>query len=68
MACEDYPCCGHAAGDCPTVDAQGRARFLCAGGCGKRLAVRAQSSICPMCQRREATRRFYDDLLYEEGF
>ena len=22
--CEDYPCCGHEAGDCPTIDSKGR--------------------------------------------
>ncbi len=45
--CEDFPCCGHDAGDCP--DSQGR--FTCVE-CGKRLARTATSSICLKCQRR----------------
>ena len=46
--CEDYPCCGHAPGDCP--DSQGR--FRCAGGCGRMIPKGSSSSICPSCQRR----------------
>ena len=49
--CEDYPCCGHEAGDCPTIDSKGRARFRCVD-CGKRLAANATSSICTPCTRR----------------
>jgi hypothetical protein len=52
MRCEDYPCCGHEAGDCP--DAQGR--FTCVE-CGKRLPRNARSSICPKCMR-QAERRY----------
>lgn len=61
MRCEDYPCCGHEAGDCPTLDAKGRPRFRCVGGCGKLLPLRATSSICAMCQRRAARRRYRGD-------
>jgi hypothetical protein len=50
--CEDYPCCGHEAGDCPTVDAHGRNRWRCVGGCGRWLPLNASSSICARCQRR----------------
>lgn len=56
--CEDFPCCGHEAGDCPTVDSKGRQRFGCVE-CSKTLSLRAASSICPKCQRRRA--RSYDD-------
>jgi len=45
--CEDYPCCGHAAGDCP--DAAGRMTCV---ECGKRLSKKATSSTCAKCQRR----------------
>lgn len=48
--CEDYPCCGHEAGDCPTVDRRGRARWTCVE-CGKRLPAVYPSSICPRCLR-----------------
>jgi hypothetical protein len=54
--CEDYPCCGHEAGDCP--DSQGR--FTCVE-CGKRLSRKATSSICPKCLRQMA-RREPDDF------
>ena len=53
--CEDYPCCGHEAGDCP--DSEGR--FTCVG-CGKRLPRDAGSSICPKCQSR-MSRDDYED-------
>lgn len=53
MPCEDFPCCGHARGDCPRLDAQGRARWTCVC-CGKRLPLKATSSICARCTRRQA--------------
>lgn len=53
--CEDYPCCGHEPGDCPTVDAKGRERWTCTE-CGKRLAYNAPSSICTKCIRRMSKR------------
>jgi hypothetical protein len=51
MPCEDYPCCGHEAGDCPTHDAQGNERWTCTE-CGRRLPLHASSSICNKCRRR----------------
>jgi len=54
--CEDYPCCGHEAGDCPRVDSAGRERFRCVGGCGKELPAGARSSICARCQRANVRR------------
>lgn len=45
--CEDYPCCGHEAGDCP--DSSGRMTCV---ECGKRLAKNATSSICAKCLRK----------------
>jgi len=50
MACEDFRCCGHEPGDCPTMDSKGRARWTCVG-CGKRLPLKAASSICAKCLR-----------------
>ncbi len=57
--CEDYPCCGHEPGDCPSIDSKGRARFRCVGGCGKLLPVGARSSICPKCTARR--NRHFDE-------
>lgn len=51
--CEDYPCCGHSAGDCP--DSQGR--FKCTE-CGKTLKKNASSSICPRCMKRMLNREY----------
>ena len=49
--CEDYPCCGHESGDCPQPDSQGRPRWKCVE-CGKRLSLKASSSICTSCMRQ----------------
>lgn len=62
MACEDFPCCGHEAGDCPVEDSKGRRRWRCVGGCGRLLPVGAPSSICRGCARRmERAARDGDD-------
>ena len=61
--CEDFPCCGHAQGDCPRIDSHGRAHFTCVE-CGKELPARASSSICVRCQRQMFTRDAYGDSPY----
>lgn len=48
--CEDFPCCGHEAGDCPALRADGSEIWKCVE-CGKRLPRNAPSSICAKCQR-----------------
>ena len=48
--CEDWPCCGHEAGDCPSQDAQGNEVWKCAG-CGGRLPRNSSSSLCKRCLR-----------------
>ena len=48
MSCEDYPCCGHEPGDCPTYDSKGRAVYRCAI-CRRQLKPGATSSICQPC-------------------
>ena len=55
--CEDYPCCGHEAGDCPRVDRKGRERWTCVE-CGKRLLLTATSSICGPCQLKMRMREY----------
>lgn len=49
--CEDFPCCGHESGDCPTRDSNGKERWTCVK-CGKRLSLHSPSSICAKCLRR----------------
>lgn len=54
--CEDFPCCGHTAGDpCPDRDSAGRIVPRCVF-CNKKLPRAARSSICSKCQRREVDR------------
>lgn len=48
--CEDFPCCGHEAGDCPRIDKDGREVWRCVE-CGRDLPRGARSSICGPCQR-----------------
>lgn len=60
MACEDYPCCGHDRGDCPKIDSKGRARWTCVC-CGKRLPLKASSSICLGCQKSRRYEDPYED-------
>ena len=58
MRCEDYPCCGHEAGDCP--DSSGRMTCV---ECGKRLPKNATSSMHPACERsylRNLDSGYYD--------
>ena len=57
--CEDYPCCGHEDGGCPTTLKNGELRYPCAT-CGKRLPKNSPSSICNACERRH--RYDEDDL------
>jgi ribosomal protein S14 len=69
MACEDYPCCGHEAGDCPTVDEKGRERWTCTE-CGRRLPLNSPSSICKRCLRRldrRGSEGFDDYGMFEGG-
>ena len=63
MACEDWPCCGHERGDCPTLDSKGREIWRCVG-CGKPLPHKAASSICTKCHRRMMSRMDREDIDY----
>jgi transposase-like protein len=60
MSCEDYPCCGHLPGDCPTIDKDGNQRWKCAG-CDTVLEVKARSSLCGHCMRIELEDPFEPD-------
>jgi hypothetical protein len=50
MACEDYPCCGHADGDCPTIDEDGHRRWTCVI-CGGTLPRNYYSAVCHDCHK-----------------
>jgi hypothetical protein len=58
MACEDYPCCGHEAGDCPRITKSGREVYRCVE-CRHELPRGARSSICLRCQKARA--RHFDE-------
>lgn len=45
--CEDYPCCGHVAGDCPSYTKSGRLKCTC----GRVLPKGWRYSICRSCLR-----------------
>lgn len=50
--CEDWPCCGHEAGDCPSRDPKtGKDVYSCAG-CRGKLPPNSRSSLCPRCIQR----------------
>ena len=57
--CEDYPCCGHEPGDCPTYDKDGNERWTCVF-CGRRLPLKSSTSICRRCQRRHYRNNWED--------
>lgn len=70
MRCEDFPCCGHEAGDCPDpdADARGELPFRCVE-CGGRIKKGTECHNAPSmhagCARRYAASQ-YDD--YPEDY
>lgn len=54
--CEDYPCCNHERGCCPTFVNGVQTDMVCT--CGKRLPINNRSSICDSCLNAD---RFDDD-------
>lgn len=51
--CEDFPCCGHEMGCCPSFDPETGQQLNMRCICGATLPVNAPSSICQGCLRRE---------------
>ncbi len=64
MPCEDFPCCGHEAGDCPRVDEGGGEHWRCVG-CGSELPLGARSSLCAICQGGIRDGDYDQDELYD---
>lgn len=61
MSCEDFPCCGHEFGCCPSYDENGKQLdMVCT--CGARLPVESRYSICDSCMDSE------DDELIFDGY
>lgn len=58
--CEDFPCCGHERGCCPTYRNGKQIDMVCT--CGVRLPITNHSSICDDClDRYEEDERDADD-------
>lgn len=50
--CEDYPCCGHEAGCCPSFNEAGeQTNMICT--CGAELPIDNPVSICDSCLDRD---------------
>lgn len=49
--CEDYPCCGHEAGECPRYNTRGER--MCVNGCA---SVATSNGECNKCRNRHARR------------
>ena len=48
MSCEDFPCCGHESGCCPSFDEDGRQLDMkCT--CGASVPLDSRNSICDNC-------------------
>ena len=48
--CEDWPCCGHEAGCCPSIDNDGNEINYCCE-CKNELPEGSSSSLCYSCQQ-----------------
>lgn len=62
--CEDFPCCGHEAGCCPSFDESGKQLdMVCT--CGARLPVDNRYSICDSCMQEDEGEECddYDDSM-----
>ena len=66
--CEDFPCCGHENGCCPSFDDDGRQTdMVCV--CGARLPVHNHSSCCDSCLGRGGGRDdYYGDERWSEEY
>jgi len=72
MACEDFPCCGHESGCCPSFDSAGNQLDMrCT--CGAVLPVTARFSICQGCLRGDDDAADYegddeDEDSFDDGY
>lgn len=68
--CEDFPCCGHERGCCPSYDDSGRQIDMkCT--CGASVNIGSRSSLCPECLHGipEYPDHYYDEeMIPEEDF
>ena len=63
--CEDFPCCGHEAGCCPSFDSEGNQLDMkCV--CGASVPLHSSSSLCKSCLRGDdEVDDYYDGGEYE---
>ena len=63
--CEDYPCCGHEQGCCPSFNESGQQlNRVCT--CGAELPVNNRVSMCDNCLQSDDDCRWGDDDDYDE--
>jgi hypothetical protein len=64
--CEDFPCCGHENGCCPSFDESGnQTNMICT--CGAELPVNNRYSICDSCLRSDDDDEGWDGGWEHEG-
>ena len=49
MTCEDFPCCGHEAGCCPSFDLETGEQLDMKCVCGASVPLTSRSSLCAGC-------------------
>jgi hypothetical protein len=68
MRCEDFPCCGHEAGDCPDPDAASRGEWpMSCVECGGRIKKGEECCSAPSMHERcaQAYIRMIDEYGYD---
>jgi hypothetical protein len=65
VSCEDFPCCGHERGCCPSFDVNGKQLDMkCT--CGASVPLTSNSSMCKGCLGRMFREEYQDDCYPEE--
>lgn len=58
--CEDWPCCGHEAGCCPSFDPETGEQLDMKCVCGASVPLHNSSSLCRSCLREDNDDDFFD--------
>ena len=60
MRCEDFPCCGHELGCCPSFDPETGKQTDMRCTCGASVPITSQYSICAGCLNAPDSEGGYD--------
>ena len=63
--CEDFPCCGHENGCCPSFDSETGEQLDMKCVCGASLPLISRSSICKSCLRDPESEDSSEDYEYD---